>query len=304
MAVVKIGGPVPARRRRQSSGGSFHAAITSDMPGTSALAMELPAAYFLQAGTLGAIGLSLPQLLAMQQARAAATKPDDRRSVIMIFNLGCPEPARYVGHEARAPAEIRGPFKPIGPPRPGFEIRDLPQHAKFADKFSLVRSCYHTAAAVHDTGHQMIQTGRLFTGGINTPHAGCVGELSPRAAERSARHVMLPELMGRPAETCPTGRTPAFWERHTIRSSRCRPVAAEFRVPDLLPPQKSARFASTAAESCGHRRSDGRSDSRASENDQLLDSNFEAAFRLMTSPQAARLSNCREEPEAVAIAMA
>jgi len=42
-----------------------------------------------------------------------------------------------------------------------------------ADKFSVVRSCYHTAAAVHDTGHQMLQTGRLFTGGVNTPHVGC-----------------------------------------------------------------------------------------------------------------------------------
>ena len=38
------------------------------------------------------------------------------------------------------------------------------------DKVSLVRSVYHTAAAVHDTGHQMMQTGRLFTGGIEHPH--------------------------------------------------------------------------------------------------------------------------------------
>src|SRR5206468_3408948 len=76
-----------------------------------------------------------------------------------------------------APAEIRGPFKPIKTNNPDIQISEiLPRHAKLADKFSLVRTCYHTAAAVHDTGHQMMQTGRLFTGGINTPHAGCALE--------------------------------------------------------------------------------------------------------------------------------
>src|SRR5919198_6397613 len=73
-----------------------------------------------------------------------------------------------------APREIRGPFKPIRTNNPDIQISEIfPGHAKIADKFSLVRSVYHTAAAVHDTGHQMMQTGRLFTGGVNTPHVGC-----------------------------------------------------------------------------------------------------------------------------------
>src|SRR5256885_11109340 len=61
---------------------------------------------------------------------------------------------------------------------------------KIADKFSLVRTCYHTAAAVHDTGHQMMQTGRLFTGGVNTPHAGYALEYLKGRRNELAAHVI------------------------------------------------------------------------------------------------------------------
>ena len=69
--------------------------------------------------------------------------------------------------------------------------RTFPRMAKHADKYSLIRSVYHTAAAVHDTGHQMMQTGRLFQGGVEHPHIGCVlgklqGPEGRRAAARAA----------------------------------------------------------------------------------------------------------------------
>ena len=44
---------------------------------------------FLQVGALGAIGLSLPQMLAAQTAGAVKPGNDDR-ACIMIFNLGGP----------------------------------------------------------------------------------------------------------------------------------------------------------------------------------------------------------------------
>ena len=74
-----------------------------------------------------------------------------------------------------APAEVRGPFAPTATNVPGLQISEIfPRMATHADKYSLIRSVYHTATAVHDTGYQMMQTGRLFTGGIEHPHAGCV----------------------------------------------------------------------------------------------------------------------------------
>src|SRR5689334_4471868 len=128
---------------------------------------------FLHAGALAAVGLSLPQLFALQ-ARGAVKEDADERGCIMIFNLGAPSQIDLFDPKPDAPAEIRGPFNPLKTASPDITLTELlPLHAKIADKFSLVRSVFHTAAAVHDTGHQMLQTGRLFTGGINTPHVGC-----------------------------------------------------------------------------------------------------------------------------------
>ncbi|MCA9201939.1 MAG: DUF1501 domain-containing protein, partial [Planctomycetales bacterium] len=47
---------------------------------------------FLQVGTLGAIGLTLPQYLAAKELQAAESgkSSDDDRACIMIFNLGAP----------------------------------------------------------------------------------------------------------------------------------------------------------------------------------------------------------------------
>ena len=82
--------------------------------------------------------------------------------------------------------------------------------AKHADKYALIRSVYHTAAAVHDTGHQMMQTGRLFQGGVEYPHIGCVlsklkgpnGDVPP--------HVLLPRPIGNTGGNMPHGQNAGF----------------------------------------------------------------------------------------------
>ncbi len=112
---------------------------------------------FLHAGALSAVGLSLPQY-----ARAAAeghVRPGhENRSCIMIFNLGGPSHVDLWDMKPDAVSEIRGPFKPIRTASDAFEISELlPKHAAIADRFSLVRSCHHSGAAVHDAGWQMLQ---------------------------------------------------------------------------------------------------------------------------------------------------
>ncbi len=100
---------------------------------------------FLEVGALGAVGLSLPQLMAVEKNQHGK----DDRNVIMIFNLGAPSQMDTWDMKPDAPREIRGPFKPINVKGGGFQISEIfPEHAKLGDKFSLVRSCYHTAADV------------------------------------------------------------------------------------------------------------------------------------------------------------
>ncbi len=98
---------------------------------------------FLQVGSLGAIGLTLADLAAME-ARAAAIggKPGrDDRSVIMIFNLGAPSQLDTFDPKPEAPSEIRGPFQAIKTASPEIELSEiLPKHAAVADKFSMISS--------------------------------------------------------------------------------------------------------------------------------------------------------------------
>src|SRR5258707_52193 len=192
---------------------------------------------FLQVGALGGIGLTLSKFAALQ-ALGAVGKGDDEKSCIMIFNLGAPSQLDTWDMKPNAPAEIRGPFKPIRTNNPDIQISEIfPLHAKLADKFSLVRACYHTAAAVHDTGHQMMQTGRLFTGGINTPHAGCALEfLKGRKTELPA-NVILPEPMGPTGGNMRHGQDAGFlgkaYDPFVLNAD---PSKKDFKVPDLLPP--------------------------------------------------------------------
>ncbi|MEX0678285.1 MAG: DUF1501 domain-containing protein [Pirellulales bacterium] len=252
---------------------------------------------FLQVGSLGAIGLSLPELLAAR-AQGAVAKDHDERSVIMIFNLGAPSQLDTFDLKPEAPVEIRGPFKSIKTNAPGIEISEIfPLHAKHADKFSLVRSCYHTAAAVHDTGHQMMQTGRLFTGGINTPHAGCaLAYLRGRKSDLPA-HVVLPEPMGPTGGNLPHGQDAGFLGKaHDPFALMADPSKPNFKVPDLLPPPEIGEARLARRRKLRSIVDETVSNFEASDNAKLLDSNFEAAFRMMTSPEARAAFDLAQEP--------
>lgn len=255
---------------------------------------------FLQAGTLSAVGLSLTDLMAAR-AQARVADGHDERSVIMIFNLGAPSQIDCWDMKPEAPAEIRGPFKPIKTNAAGIEISEIfPRMAQHADKFSLVRSCFHTAAAVHDTGHQMLQTGRLFTGGINSPHAGCaLAYLRGRKSDLPA-HVVLPEPMGRTGGNLPHGQDAGFLGKaHDPFALMADPSKPNFQVPDLLPPAAIGQARLDRRRRLREIVDETVSQYESSVNEKSLDSNFEAAFRLMTSAQARDAFDLSKEPQTI-----
>src|SRR5437016_2012623 len=242
---------------------------------------------FLQACTLSAIGLTLSKYAALQSLGAVSKGKDDR-SAIMIFNLGAPSQLDTWDMKPDAPREIRGPFKPIKTNNPDMQISEIfPLHAKLADKFSLVRTCYHTAAAVHDTGHQMMQTGRLFTGGIVTQHAGCALEfLKGRRTEMPA-HVVLPETMGPTGGNLPHGQDAGYlgktYDPFVLNAD---PSAKNFKVPDLLPQAEISEVRLQRRKDLRQLVDGAVKNFEASESAKLMDSNFADAYRLMTSPAA------------------
>jgi hypothetical protein len=241
---------------------------------------------FLHAGSLSMLGLTLPAFLEMQ-ARGAVRKDKDI-NCIMLFLLGAPSQLDTWDMKPDAPAEIRGPFNPIKTNVPGMEISEIfPRMARHADKFSIVRSVYHTAAAVHDTGHQMMQTGRLFGGGLEYPNIGCVLDYVKGPKGDVPAHVLLPRPMGATGGNMPHGQTAGFlgktYDPFVLNAD---PSAPNFKVPDLLPPdyisavREVRRRKLRDAIDGSVRALDTSSDAR------LLDENFHQAYTLMSSAKA------------------
>ena len=254
---------------------------------------------FLEVGSLSALGLSLTDYFALK-ARGAIAEPKDK-SVIMIFNLGAPSQLDTWDMKPDAPAEIRGPFKPIQTNAPGIYVSEiLPRLSQHFDKLSMVRSCYHTGAAVHDTGHQMLQTGRAFQGGIISPHVGCVlGYLRGRKGDLPP-HIVLPEPMGPTGGNMPHGQEAGFLGKaNDPYALMADPSKPNFTVPDLLPPAELGEVRLERRKRLREMVDAKTRNFEGSEDAKLLDANFESAFRLMTSKQAREAFDLSREPSNV-----
>ena len=219
----------------------------------------------------------------------------------MIFNLGAPSQLDTFDMKPDAPAEVRGPFQPIADQGGLSGLGDsAPATPRWPTNFPFVRSCYHTAAAVHDAGWQMMQTGRQFTGGINYPHAGAVVQyLKGRRSDLPA-HVVLPETMGRGGGNLPNGQAGGFLGKaYDPFALMADPSQPDFEVPDLLPP---ASLGDVRIDRRRRMRAaiEGRmSELEATESAGLLDDNFAAAYRLMSSTQAREAFDLSKEPDSV-----
>ena len=255
---------------------------------------------FLQVGTLGAAGYSLAQH-AQAKEQGLVADGNDQRSVIMIFNLGAPSQVDTWDMKPDAPAEIRGPFKPIATNASGVEISEIfPRHAGIADRISFVRSCYHTSAAVHDAGWQMMQTGRQFSGGVETPHAGAVASYLQGRRTDLPPFVVLPQTMGRGGGNLPNGQAGGFLGKsHDPFALNADPSKDNFQVPDLLPPADIGTVRLDRRRRLRDLVDDTVKSFDASDNAKLLDSNFETAYRMMTSAQAREAFDLSKEPASV-----
>lgn len=254
-------------------------------PRPASLCDQVSRRDFLHAGSLATVGLSLPAFLRAKEEQGVK---DNDVNCIMLFLLGGPSQLDTWDMKPKAPAEVRGPFQPIKTNAPGIEISEIfPKMARHADKFSLVRSVYHTATAVHDTGHQMMQTGRLFTGGVEHPHAGCsLGYLRGGRGELPA-HVVLPRPMGRTGGNLPHGQSAGYLgKQYDPFVLNADPSVPNFKVPDLLPPEY---ISDVRAERRQKLRDAIDGEMSKFENNaaaKQLDDAFHTAYKLMSSPKA------------------
>ena len=119
----------------------------------------------LQVGALGTFGLSLPDLLRAESAGGLHPAARSPRSVILVWMHGGPSQLDTFDMKPDAPAEFRGPFRPIHSNVPGIDVCELlPEHAKVMDKCTVIRSVSHGNGDHWAAAHWML-TGRLGADG-------------------------------------------------------------------------------------------------------------------------------------------
>lgn len=124
---------------------------------------------FLQASTATAVGLA-----AAVPGQAAVPVPAGQRCILLNM-VGGPSQLDTWDPKPGAPSDIRGPFKAIRTAVPGTMLSEcFPLMAARTDRFALVRSLHHDEAPIHETGQQLLQTGRRCPDGAEQPHFGAV----------------------------------------------------------------------------------------------------------------------------------
>ena len=163
----------------------------------------------LRMGGMAALTSCLPGLLDSQVQGASALEPPVNsrmfgraKQVIMLFLSGGPPQHETFDPKPLAPAEIRGPFKPISTNVPGIQFCELlPRTAARADRLAVIRSMF-TNNNIHGGSGYWVLTGRpMLTGDgevalpTDWPNiASIVKRFRPSERVPALSAVSLPEL--------------------------------------------------------------------------------------------------------------
>ena len=155
-----------------------HSRVGPPVPGPRHLSSGMPVSRrtVLRRGLAGAAGLLLADRLS--QPALAAPRPEKAKAVIQIWMWGGPSHLDTFDPKPEAGYDYCGQLNnPISTNVDGIRIGELlPELAKQADKFSIIRSMTHGVNA-HETASYMVQTGRKSGDGIVYP---CVGSVVSR----------------------------------------------------------------------------------------------------------------------------
>jgi hypothetical protein len=195
---------------------------------------------FLRIGTLGWGGLTLADALRARSQAAEAGRGASDRSVILIWLDGGPPQHETYDPKPGAPAEYRGPLKPISTVLPGVQVSELlPRHAQILDKVSLIRSLHHDNGDHYAAAHWML-TGYLGSNAINmAPQYPSAGSIIARL--RGPKRPGMPAYVGLP-HTHSVGIVPGYHGAAYLGSAYNpfiadgNPASEKYQVPNLSLP--------------------------------------------------------------------
>ncbi|HUT91541.1 MAG TPA: DUF1501 domain-containing protein [Thermoguttaceae bacterium] len=251
---------------------------------------------FLAVGSLGALGLTLADLLRLRSARAdepAEASFRKAKSVIHIFLPGGMAHQESFDPKPYAPLEYRGSFGVTKTAIPGEVFCEvLPQLAAVADKLTVIRSMTHGEAA-HERGTHNMFTGQRPSPALVFPSLGSVVSHELGVRENLPPYVCVPN---QPNVYAGTGYLGSSFGAFSLGSD---PAGGGFQVRDLALHEgvDEARFARrrSAMEAVNaHFASKEQSDALSA-----MDTFYERAYNLISSPQAREAFHIGAEPDKV-----
>ena len=256
---------------------------------------------FLQVGAAGLVGLNLPDFLRMKAAGAVDESKAEIKNCITLFLVGSPGHLDTWDLKPDAPADIRGPFKPIRTNVPGIDICEhLPLMARLADKYSLIRSLFHTSSAVHGAGHQWMMTGHGFNNGEPHPHSGSI--IARVFGQKSALppSILLPVKVGAVGDNLGSrAQTAAYlgaaYEPFVLNAD---PAKSDFKVANLNPPAGQTEFRINSRRKLLNEL-DGIQQNVESASTVSHDTAYQRAFSLIASPENKRAFDLTEEKDSM-----
>ena len=252
---------------------------------------------FLSVGTIGALGISLADVLRMEKAKADiknyASREGTAKSVIYIYLPGGAAHQETFDPKPFAPVEYRGPMGSIETSIPGVRLGEMLTHtAKIVDKIAICRSMTHGEAA-HERGTHNMFTGYRPSPALQYPSMGSVvaHEFGPR--NNLPPYVCIPN---QPNEFAGTGYLSSSYAGFSLGSD---PADKNFQVRDLSLPNgvdtgrfdKRRRMLDVVN---GYFREKEKSDSL-----DALDTFYDRAYSMISSQQAREAFDMAKEPDAI-----
>jgi hypothetical protein len=276
---------------------------------------------WLHVGSLGMLGLSLPALLGSSRAQAGHLegRADQERSFgrakacILLALLGGPPQHETWDPKPDAPAEIRGPFKPIASSVPGLQVCELmPRVARLAHHCAVLRAVSTSDNAHSSSGYAMLTGQPHLPTNVENARPGapndwpCVGAVVNHLRRGQKGGGGLPAAVTLPEHIWNTGNIPwpgqdGGWLGRIADPwlLHCEPAEPDFHPPALslpaeVPPLRFDERRSLLQQVNRHLDHLDRSPAGAVFGDQSRQ-----AFDLLRSPQARRAFDLDREPPAV-----
>ena len=255
----------------------------------------------LRIGASGLIsGLSLPWLLEAQ-AKASTGQRAPAQACIFIFLEGGPSQLDMWDLKPNAPAEVRGPYRPIRTNVTGTMIGEhLPLCARIANKYTIVRSHAHSDNG-HNTGYHYCMTGYRADfpdGNTRMPNNHLYPSIGSIVSRELGSKTTLPPYINMP-HIMAGGGAGFYGSEHAPFVIEANPSQADFEVQDLRPlegmslsrRERRRRLLSDVEELERQRTDQGRA--------RAMSTYYQRARDLVGSAEARRAFDIRSEPEAV-----